>query len=170
MKNFNEWLENNHPEFLKEDYEQQQDPRMVTNFIKAVGESRQKLVEMFKSVSEAAKDSRSNPETLIEYMKRMCNLLEQWLTPFDHKAVFPNGWEFRLINSAALQQFTSGQNSQTHIEKMIRDGKLRDLEETIKAAEEELTSHYKHVSGDQGHKSMVGKAMSMGWGSQKVAR
>jgi len=132
------------------------DQKLVANFMRAVGESRQKLVEMHRVVGEAIRKTVKT-ETLIDYMKRMCNLLGEWLTPFDHKPVFPNGYEFRLINSGGLQQFTSGQNSHSHMERMIREGKLKELEQIIQGAEEELTSHYKNASGHQDNRSMIAR-------------
>jgi hypothetical protein len=141
MKSFHEWLEERN-----ENYMGATAPTGEVNheFLQAVGEARQKLAEMHKTL-QRNKDPQYQ-KGLVSYMKNARANLSQLLMPFDRKPVAGNT-EFRMANQGSLQQLAmDNRMGQDMIEKSILNGQIDELIQTVVSAEKTLGDWFKSSS------------------------
>ena len=141
MKSFHEWLEERN-----ENYMGANAPTGEVNheFLQAVGEARQKLAEMHKTL-QRNKDPQYQ-KGLVSYMKNARANLSQLLMPFDKKPVAGNT-EFKMANQGSLQQLAmDNRMGQDMIEKSILNGQIDELIQTVVSAEKSLGDWFKSSS------------------------
>jgi len=133
MKSFHEWLEEKHENDMGANA---MSGEVNHEFLQAVGEARQKLAEMHKTLQKN-KDPQYQ-KGLVDYMKNARAHLSQLLMPFDRKPV-SGTTEFRMSNMGTLQQLAmDNRMGQDSIEKSILNGRIDDLIVTVASAEKSL--------------------------------
>jgi len=150
MKSFNEWLNENYPQqqgFVATKQPAQgganTDPRLKDAFVKAIGESRQRLKELERVVGSS--QNQAKPDVLLDHIKRNFKMVAEDLMPFDRKITFANNVEFRIMNSALgtiVGDLRSNVAPQWVVDD-VKQGNYNKIVEYINGLESELANYYK---------------------------